>query len=177
MSSSVIASPPPERTRSIRSIGVPSSSPSASATVSGAGHSRASMTTEPACRPERSTWPVKPVKRVRSWVTVPDSRTNVPRPTPRSTSPRAASEASACRTVIRLTERYSASSRSGGIRSPGESRPASIRSVSCSSIWTHAGFAESPATAQPSPKIALVIGLDRWHANASVNPGGQTPFR
>ena len=44
--------------------------------------------------------------------------TNVPRPTPRSTRPAAASDGSAWRTVMRLTPSPAASSRSAGMRAP-----------------------------------------------------------
>src|SRR3954468_17922270 len=142
--------------------GAPGAMASASATCGAAGCSAAARISAPACSPCASACSVKPATRLRSRSSRrPAPRTNVPRPTPRSTSPWAASDASAWRTVMRLTRSASASSRSAGRRSPSRRAPEAMRSASCSSICTQAGLAARSAGAQlpPNRRVSSVVSV------------------
>ena len=133
--STAIGRPLPSRTRRISATGSPSASSSAAATAGPALRAVADSTRAPATMPCRRSCSENPASVVRSCSSLP-SATNVPplRPTVRTTRPRRARLASACRSVIRLTPSQPASACSVGIRSPGSSWPAAIASASHSSI-------------------------------------------
>src|SRR3954454_34695 len=162
-SSSVIGSLPASRSRSIRTAGAPTSRPSAAATCSGAVAGPARRTRAWACRPARAICSVKPATSCRRTSTLP-AATNVPRPTPRSTRPRADSASRACRIVPRLTRSSSASSRSAGRRSPTSSSPVAMRAASDSSIWAQTGTDESRCSRRR-------IGPDQYHGAPLASKG------
>ena len=173
--------PLPSRTRRISYTGSPSAASSAAATAGPAGRAVADSTRAPATIPCRRSCSENPDSRVRSCSSLP-SATNVPplRPTARSTSPRRASVASACRSVIRLTPSHAARSCSVGIRSPGASRPAAIASASQSSICPCAVL-PGPRTitggARPSDAVLTRGGGPAVPPGRRPGPGPPRPAR
>src|SRR3954454_3961674 len=164
-SSSTRGTPLPRRRRRMRTTGLPGSSSRPAAIAQLASRSSTSKTWAPGSRPWRCRRSLRRATFVRSWSSL-RCETKVPRPTPRSTRPRESNEPSAWRTVMRLTPRPLASSRSGGSRSPALSSREAMRSASCSSICTCAGTSEPARMRHRSPKSRCrqVIGTDQSEA-------------